>query len=583
LTGHLYASKVATRLAQTLEVVQRDEVNVDQDEQPFGIGEAQVRSLLRRIARGDQAAREQLLEAYEPLVGSIARRYAAPGSVDYEDCCQEGRMALIAALRAFKPDQGASFGTYAKHWVAGAMKKDSSRAVAESLGLEADEVAEDSDEVQLVGEFVGGQQSGRDPYLLHGQREFDDVLGRFAEWLTQGGLPGEVNRRVWGHLCRAERELLVAVRQNEGGALAKLEQKYLQLCADFIPDERRHRSDELRLGPDARSAALAGLVAHAVEAGSLPERAWYAKLAEQGIRPQSGPGFVAVRQFRERALPGGLIAEAQVAAWIEAQLAREGEPAAAYLKVPLREDELFVLAEPDGDTREAYASLLRGLAQRLAAEPAGELPGAQPEPRLRLCYAAPDGELRLAQIRADGQLAALKAVATSLTAHFDLWSEDEAVAYVLSGYVPPLDKLRARTRRGLFRAASRITYDVDPRTSPAALAEFHTRLRKRWVEGRDRLLADKALAMAGYVECHWRPDVSWEELQRHWNEEHPAGELHSEVSVNQFATECRDAWERLTGEIWPQSVRAARKLRHDLDAARVRRKQRSLPDEQPPT
>ena len=167
--------------------------------------------------------------------------------------------------------------------------------------------------------------------------------------------------------------------------------------------------------------------------------------------------------------------------------------------------------------------------------------------------------------------------------HFDGWSEDEAVAYVLAGFAPPLDKLRARARRGLFRAASRITYDVDPRTSPAALGAFHARLRKRWVEGRDRLLADKALALASFVEQQWGPEVSWEELQVRWNEQHPSGDLHSELSVNQFATECRDAWERLTGEIWPQSVRAARKLRHDVEAARARRAEHCRPDEPSPT
>ena len=166
-----------------------------QGEQPFGIGEAQQRSLLRRIARGDQAAREQLLRAYEPLVGSIARRYAAPGTVDYEDCCQEGRIALIGALGAFKPDAGASFGSYAKQWLIGALKRDPTRVVDATLGLEDEEIPDDpkaDDGVQLMGEFVGGEESGRDAYLQHAQREFADVLERFTAWLGEGGTAGEV-------------------------------------------------------------------------------------------------------------------------------------------------------------------------------------------------------------------------------------------------------------------------------------------------------------------------------------------------------------------------------------------------------
>ncbi len=111
-----------------------------QVEQPFGISEAEQRFLLRRISRGDQTARERLLRAYEPLVGAIARHHAAPGTADYEDRCQEGRIALIAALGAFKPDQGASFGSYAKQWLIGAMKRDPLRVVDATLGLEDDEI-----------------------------------------------------------------------------------------------------------------------------------------------------------------------------------------------------------------------------------------------------------------------------------------------------------------------------------------------------------------------------------------------------------------------------------------------------------
>ena len=349
---------------------------MDRDEQPFGISESEQRSLLGRIARGDEAARERLLRAYEPLVGSIARRSAAPGTVDYEDRCQEGRIALIGALGAFKPDAGASFGSYAKQWLIGAMKRDPSRAIEARLGLEDDEIPEDpgaDDHVHLMGQFVGGQESGRDAYLQHASGEFADVLGHFAGWLAEGGMSGEVNPRVWGHLCRAEHELLAAVREGQSGALARLEQKYSQLLADFIPDERAHRSDELRLGPDARSAALAGLVAHAVAVGSLPERAWHARLAERGICPHNGPGFVPVEQFRRRVLAGRLIAQEEVAQWIEAQLAREGEPAPAYLRVPLSEAELAALEGPAGKNRAAYATLLAGTAARSGDRVAGRV------------------------------------------------------------------------------------------------------------------------------------------------------------------------------------------------------------------
>ena len=81
------------------------------------------------------------------------------------------------------------------------------------------------------------------------------------------------------------------------------------------------------------------------------------------------------------------------------------------------------------------------------------------------------------RIRADGTLARLKIVVASLLGRFDSWFEEEAVAFVLAGVVPPLDKLRAQARGGLYRAASRIRLDCDPRTAPAEVAAFYEQLR----------------------------------------------------------------------------------------------------------
>ncbi len=579
------------------------------DETPFGISQAEERSLLRRIARGDEAAHQRLLGAFEPLVAAAARRYAPPGSATYEDLCQQGRIGLLGAVKAYKAGAETRFGAYAKSWVEGAVKKGVAASGSETLGLEADKLALDEDgqsegasaeageeegeapgrrgagHVTVIGELVGGQASGRDAYLLHAADEFADVAHLFGNWLAQEGHPEEINPRVWTYLQRAEHELLVRAREVDTLALAQLQQKYDLACELLLPDGRPRRSEGLVIEPDARSAALAALVAQAVSAGSLPERAWHAAKATQGTAPARGPGFPEVTECRTRLLPAGLIDPSRVASWIEAQAAREGGPAGAYLKVPLTEAEQETLGQNGGHARASYAALLGALAGRLAGEAEGELPATILEWPELLTYENPGGKPRLLRIRGDRELAFLKTVARSLTGHFDCWSEPEAVAFVLSGWVPPLAKLRARTRRGLYRAASRITYDVDPRTSPAALAEFHRRLRRRWVEGRDRLLGDKALALAVFADAAWQPGASWEELKERWNREHPPGDaLHSELPTNQFATECRGAWERLTNEIWPQGSRAARHLRAELDAVRAkRRREAGTGLEGPPT
>ena len=152
-----------------------------------------------------------------------------------------------------------------------------------------------------------------------------------------------------------------------------------------------------------------------------------------------------------------------------------------------------------------------------------------------------------------------------------------------AGFVPPLDKLRARTRRGLFRAASRITYDVDPRTSPAALAAFHARLRKRWVEGRDRLLADKALALASFVERSGDPRSPGRSCRSAGTSEHPRATC--TASSRSISLPPSVA---MPGSGSPARSGRSRCARHascavTLDAARARRKERCRPDEPPPT
>ena len=93
-----------------------------------------------------------------------------------------------------------------------------------------------------------------------------------------------------------------------------------------------------------------------------------------------------------------------MAQWIEAQLAREGEPAVAYLRVPLCEADLVPSwRRLTAGFREAYAALLEGIAQRLLSEPHSELPGAEPEPRFRLSYRGANDELRLVNIGRKGR------------------------------------------------------------------------------------------------------------------------------------------------------------------------------------
>lgn len=550
----------------------------DQQDAVFGIGEADERRLWKRIAGGDKRAESQLLAAYEPLVATAARRCARSGGAKYDDLLQQGTIGLLGALKAFDPSKGVRFGVYAKPWVEGAIKDAFGPADRELSGLaveDLEDLAGRQDDVdpgaalrstrrrpRRLDELVG-KDSGRDAYLMHHAAGDADVRALLADWLAENRGWTLIDRG-WQYLRAAEPELVAQARRGGVEALAKLEQKYSLLHDKLGVGERGHTAEQPRIGPDPRSTALATIVARAIEKGSLSERA---AAARRGLPVPVGYNEIA--EFRQRYLGGELLGEEQIVPWVEEQARREGPPAPAYLRVTLAAEDFASFGELDlAASVQAYASWLQRTATRVEAGGEVELPEARTHPPAALLFGSPE-ESHLVRIRADGTLARLKIVVASLLERFDSWFEEEAVAFVLAGVVPPLDKLRAQTRGGLYRAASRIRLDCDPRIAPAEVAAFYEKLRERWVKGGDRGMEERGLALAAFTEEHWRPDSSWSDLYELWNSAHSAGDpLHSEVSLNQFRTECRVSWERLSGELWPGGKRAKRKLQADIIAAR---------------
>lgn len=71
--------------------------------------------LAKRIAKGDEEARNKLIESNLRLVVSIAKQYTL--EVELMDLVQEGTFGLMKAVEKYDPDKGYRFSTYATYWI----------------------------------------------------------------------------------------------------------------------------------------------------------------------------------------------------------------------------------------------------------------------------------------------------------------------------------------------------------------------------------------------------------------------------------------------------------------------------------
>src|ERR687885_1870825 len=77
--------------------------------------------LAKRIERGDQEAKNRMIEANLRLVVANAKRYRGLG-LPFLDLIQEGILGLIRAVEKFDYRRGFKFSTYATWWIRQAMQ-----------------------------------------------------------------------------------------------------------------------------------------------------------------------------------------------------------------------------------------------------------------------------------------------------------------------------------------------------------------------------------------------------------------------------------------------------------------------------
>lgn len=73
-------------------------------------------SLSKKVRKGDEQARKQMIQANLRLVINIAKRYMRMGT-PFLDLIEEGNLGLMKAVEKFNPNKGFRFSTYAAWWI----------------------------------------------------------------------------------------------------------------------------------------------------------------------------------------------------------------------------------------------------------------------------------------------------------------------------------------------------------------------------------------------------------------------------------------------------------------------------------
>jgi RNA polymerase sigma factor (sigma-70 family) len=93
------------------------------DARSRGSDAAAERALISRAQQGGPREREELVNAYQPMIASVAHAYRRSRSVGRDELTQEGVVGLLRALERYDFDRGVPFWAYAAWWVRQAMQQ----------------------------------------------------------------------------------------------------------------------------------------------------------------------------------------------------------------------------------------------------------------------------------------------------------------------------------------------------------------------------------------------------------------------------------------------------------------------------
>ena len=80
-------------------------------------------ALVSQAQNGGPREREELVNAYLPMIASVAYAYRRSTGLDRDELTQEGVVGLLRALERYEPQRGVPFWGYAAWWVRQAMQQ----------------------------------------------------------------------------------------------------------------------------------------------------------------------------------------------------------------------------------------------------------------------------------------------------------------------------------------------------------------------------------------------------------------------------------------------------------------------------